>query len=239
MSKYWIFVVLCGVPAGLALSSCVVQLPPYSIYSRGYKGKDFVLFKNSAQVESWNVVIPKAETPKQLNEYRYVYGAVVKRLKKEGSEKTHKVMVKGVVKWERRKRFELKIQENKDPSADINVYITWSKYGDLSLTTLNAQQEVLTESQGKTDCFKMSLKLQGKKSSDDIYEIHSNGCPGIFDPRPMTAMLSEIWIDEMIPKDSANVWWVHPRGNAPDSSLSTFVTDSDVDKFLGFETTNN
>lgn len=85
----------------------------------------------------------------------------------------------------------------------------------------------------------MSLKLEGKKSRDDIYEIHTNGCPGIFDPRPMTAMLSEIWIDEMIPKDSANFLWVRPRGNAPDSSLSTFETDSDVDKFLGFETTNS
>lgn len=139
MSKYWGFLVLCGVSAGLALSSCI-QLPPYSIYSRGYKGKDFVLFKNPAQVESWNVVIQNAKTPKQLNEHRYVYGAVVKRLKKEGREKTHKVMVKEVAKWERRKRFELKIQENKDPSADVNVYITWSNYGDLSLTTMNAKQ---------------------------------------------------------------------------------------------------
>jgi hypothetical protein len=214
-------------------ASACIPLPPYSIYSRAYRGRDFNLLKDSGRTENWNLVIPQAKSPIERNDQRYVFGALVKRLRREIFETT-RVTENGKTRFAKRERFRISIKDKSEEQADVNIFIRWDNYGDQSIKIASAEKGVSFESQGATDCFKMNIKFKGRSSEENLYEIHSNGCPGIFDPRPMTSMLSEIWIDKMIPNDTANILIVHPRGNAPDSSLSTFVTDDQVDKFLGY-----
>jgi len=214
------------------LPACI-PLPSYSIYSRAYKGRDFNLFKDSVRTENWNIVIPSPRSPIERNDQRYVFGALVKRLRRETFEST-RVTENGKTRFSKRERFKIAMRDKLEENADVNIFVRWDKYGDQTVKTVSSEKDVSFDSSGPTDCFKMNIKFKGKGSDENVYEIHSNGCPGIFDPRPMTSMLSEIWIDKMIPNDTANIVIVHPRGNAPDSSLSTFVTDDEVDKFLGY-----
>lgn len=222
-------IILC---ATAGMSSCI-WLPPYTIYSRAYKGRDFSLLNNPSKVENWNIVIPLPKTHIDRNDYRYVYGALVKKLRKK-SEQNIMVNRNGLRRSEKRTVYKISISEKPDEKADADISMKWQDYGDLSFRTVSTKSGEESESHGTTRCFGMNIIFKGKTSEDNIYEIKSNGCPGIFDPRPMASLLTKLWMEGMYPKDTTNAYTFQPRGNAPDSTLSNFETDDEVDKFLGY-----